>query len=175
MKQKDGIGLSFLDMLSCGLGGMILLFMIFATFQHQGVQRPGRREPPPELSESDAAASAGIGEVDPETMPQLWLAIPQFETQITDQTLVGTLDPLIKGTRLGRSTTKPGALVVFIEDPKGAMDKSIEITSNPDTKFTLQLQQTQPEIRHQQTKNYVGTVRITLQRQGGFHIQEVGL
>lgn len=33
------MGLSFLDMLSCALGGMILLFMIFASMEHRGERR----------------------------------------------------------------------------------------------------------------------------------------
>lgn len=35
-KSKDALSLSFLDVLSCSLGSMILLFLIFSTLNHQG-------------------------------------------------------------------------------------------------------------------------------------------
>jgi len=43
-KPKDAMSLSFLDVLSCSLGGMILLFLIFSTLNHQGDRSSQSRE-----------------------------------------------------------------------------------------------------------------------------------
>lgn len=37
--RKESINLSFLDLLSCGLGAGIILFLIFAALQHRGDDR----------------------------------------------------------------------------------------------------------------------------------------
>lgn len=72
MAKKDPAGLAFLDMLSCALGAVILLFLIFATFQHQGIPRPGRNQPQPELAEKVATLAVGRGETDPSKTAHLW-------------------------------------------------------------------------------------------------------
>lgn len=43
-KSKDSFSVSFLDVLSCSLGGMILLFLIFSTLSHQGDRSSQSRE-----------------------------------------------------------------------------------------------------------------------------------
>lgn len=40
MTRAADIGMSFLDTLSCGLGGMILLFLVFSVLEHQGQKVP---------------------------------------------------------------------------------------------------------------------------------------
>ncbi len=57
-RQKGQINLSFLDTLSCSLGGMIVLFFIFATLSHDGART---LEEPDTISQAKQEAAKSIG------------------------------------------------------------------------------------------------------------------
>ncbi|CAM2069355.1 hypothetical protein SCOR_28550 [Sulfidibacter corallicola] len=137
MNQKEGIGLAFLDMLSCALGAMILLFLIFSTFQHQGIPRPGRNQPAPDLSEAEMRVAVGQGESDPRKMPHLW----QLKLKADE---AGTWQPEAATGQfhIGRMEHRSGAYLIWIDDPSTAGSCSFEV--HHDQTIRAELEELQP-------------------------------
>ncbi|MDJ0840901.1 MAG: hypothetical protein QNK37_30605 [Acidobacteriota bacterium] len=136
MARHEGVGLSFLDMLSCALGGMILLFLIFVTFQHQGIQRPGRDRPPPEISDALITSRSTGGENDPEKVAQLWrVTVHQANASLV------RVDPEIRV-----SEARDGnSLLVFVQDPGKAPGKKFQFQGNE--RFFITVEELHPGKR----------------------------
>ena len=169
MKQQDGVGLSFLDMLSCGLGGMILLFLIFSTFQHQGVQRPSKDRPPPVITKTDTVVKDKPGEVDPTKMPRLWRL--SFDPPAP---IEATTDG--DGIVVGHSDEKSPSdyIIVFVAEPDTATGQTFTVKSGPSTNnptLNLVIEEIHPGAR-KWTEKDISQLRCTLDLENGWRCSE---
>lgn len=132
-KPNTGLSLSFLDVLSCSLGGMLLLFLVFATLNHEGDRSSQAREGLPQKASLLRPAKEVGG--DDRSLPILFEVIVDPLGQAP-----GTLAPLSKGpptaapwATASRDESYPSQRnvtrwLVFVPDPKASTAKSLLLT-----------------------------------------------
>lgn len=119
-KQKGQINLSFLDTLSCSLGGMIMLFFIFATLSHEGART---LEEPEEISKAKQKAAHALGgNPAANDRPTLHLAEIPLECKLKAK---AGMDQDIKII-----PAKTGYLLL-VQNPKNFQDSTIEFENCP--------------------------------------------
>lgn len=148
MKKNQELSLAFLDVLSCALGGMIILFMVFSTFNQQG--QTGRPVPRKATSlEMPLSLVKVEDEAGSQSLPELWQLIiyaegkpVQVDYQGVDLKLV--VAPLEHSSLNEGGRSNLQSHLIYVAKPETSANETLEVSSENGGLFEIEFRQHQP-------------------------------